>query len=335
MKKKISISDIAKQLNVAKSTVSFILNGKAKEKRISDALTDKILKYVEEKGYKPSELARSLSTGKTKIICLMVEKISDYFFSHVAFHLEELAYKNGYKIIYCSTENNILKTKGLINTMRDRYVDGYVITPTIGIETEIKELMDSNIPVVLFDRYLPTLQTDYVVLNNYKSTFDAVCFLAEKSKNIAFITLESGQTQMEDRLSGYKDAIEQAKLNSLVLKTAFKNKAEKTLIEIVEFLKDNENIDAIIFATNYLAISGIQAINQLKLKFPEDISVIAFDDHDLFRTYKPTITAIVQPLDEMAKQLFNTLLDKLNNKVPLSNLKQIVVSSELKLREST
>ena len=98
MKKKLSIKDIASQLNVAKSTVSFILNGKAKEKRISDDLTKKVLQYVKEEGYKPSQLARSLSTGKTKMICLMVEKISDFFFSHIAFLLEQQAYKHGYKI---------------------------------------------------------------------------------------------------------------------------------------------------------------------------------------------------------------------------------------------
>src|SRR5882762_9680948 len=147
MSKKLSINDIANELHVAKSTVSFILNGKAKEKRISDEL--------KEKGYQPNQLAKSLSTGKTKMICLMVEKISDYFFSHIAFHLEALAYKNGYKIIYCSTENNPEKTRQLINLLRARYVDGYIITPPAGIEPEIKALINDNLPVVLFDRYLP------------------------------------------------------------------------------------------------------------------------------------------------------------------------------------
>ena len=79
MKKKLSINDIANQLNVAKSTVSFILNGKAKEKRISDELSERVLKFVEENGYRPNQLAKSLSTGKTQMICLLVEKISDYF----------------------------------------------------------------------------------------------------------------------------------------------------------------------------------------------------------------------------------------------------------------
>ena len=100
MTKKLSIRDIADELNISKTTVSLILNGKAKENRISDVLIERVVNHVERRDYKPNQLAKSLSTGKTMIIGLMVEKISDYFFAQVAYHIEELAYQNGYKIIY-------------------------------------------------------------------------------------------------------------------------------------------------------------------------------------------------------------------------------------------
>lgn len=318
MNKKLSINDIANELGVAKSTVSFILNGKAKEKRISDELTERVLKFVEEKGYRPNQLAKSLSTGKTKMICLMVEKISDYFFSHIAFHLEALAYKNGYKIIYCSTENNPEKTRQLITLLRARYVDGYIITPPIGIELEIRALVNDNLPVVLFDRYLPDVPTDYVGLDNYKGTYDAVeYFVKTPAKKIALVTLASDQTQMIERQAGYLAALKKHRLKPLILKVSFENDTETTVKECMQFIKDNPGLDSIIFATNYLALSGMKAINELGLSIPKDISVIAFDDHDVFNIYNPSISAIAQPLDEMAKQLFKTLLDKLENRVRL------------------
>ncbi|HEY4323999.1 MAG TPA: substrate-binding domain-containing protein [Mucilaginibacter sp.] len=336
MAKKISINDIAKELHVAKSTVSFILNGKAKEKRISDELTEKVLRFVEEKGYKPSQLAKSLSTGKTKMICLMVEKISDYFFSHIAFHLEALAYKNGYKIIYCSTENDAEKTKQLISLLRARYVDGYIITPPPGIESEIKALIVEGLPVVLFDRYFPNVATDYVGLDNYKGTYDAVEILVKTSaKKIALVTLASDQTQMVERQSGYLAAINKNNLKTLIFKVPFENDTETTIEQSVHFIKDHPDLDAIIFATNYLALSGIKAINELGLSIPNDISVIAFDDHDVFNIYNPTISAISQPLDEMAGQLFKTLLDKLENRVPVTELTNVIIQPELILRGST
>jgi LacI family transcriptional regulator len=336
MSKKLSINDIANELHVAKSTVSFILNGKAKEKRISDELTERVLKFVKEKGYQPNQLAKSLSTGKTKMICLMVEKISDYFFSHIAFHLEALAYKNGYKIIYCSTENDPEKTRQLISLLRARYVDGYIITPPAGIESEIKTLINDNLPVVLFDRYLPDVPTDYVGLDNYKGTYDAVDFLVKtRAKKIALVTLSSDQTQMIERQSGYLTALKAHQLKPLILKISFENDTETTVNQCIQFIKDNPGINAIVFATNYLALSGIKAINELGLNIPRDISIIAFDDHDVFNIYNPSISAISQPLDEMAKQLFKTLLDKLENKVRLKDLSKVIIQPDLILRGST
>src|ERR1700744_2437225 len=236
MSKKLSINDIANELGVAKSTVSFILNGKAKEKRISDELTERVLKFVKEKGYQPNQLAKSLSTGKTKMICLMVEKISDYFFSHIAFHLEALAYKNGYKIIYCSTENDPGKTRELINLLRARHVDGYIITPPAGIEDEIKSLLNDNLPVVLFDRFFADTPTDYVGLDNYRGTYDAVKSLVENSaKKIALFTLNSGQTQMLERQNGYVDAIKKYKLKPLIYKIPFENDQETTITQSIAF----------------------------------------------------------------------------------------------------
>jgi LacI family transcriptional regulator len=336
MKKKLSINDIASQLNVAKSTISFILNGKAKEKRISDELAERVLKYVKEKGYKPNQLARSLSTGKTKMICLMVEKISDYFFSHIAFHLEVLAYKNGYKIIYCSTENDPEKTRELIQLFRDRHVDGYIITPPVGIESAITELINDELPVVLFDRHFKTIETDYVVLDNYEATLNAVSHLADKNyKHIAFITLQSEQLQMKDREAGYTDAINKYGLSPVLLKLPFENDASSTAALITSFISANGEIDSIVFATNYLALSGVKAINDLNLKIPEDIGIIAFDDHEIFSLYNPTISAVAQPLEKMAIELFKILLDKLENKIPIRQLHQVVVPSKLIIRGST
>ncbi len=335
MKKKLSINDIAAQLNVSKSTVSFILNGKAKEKRISDKLAQRVLKYVKEKGYKPSELARSLSTGKTRMICLMVEKISDYFFSHIAFHLEALAYKSGYKIIYCSTENDPDKTRELIKLFRERHVDGYIITPPPGIQSAISDLKN-DLPVVLFDRYFEDLETDYVVIDNYKGTVNAVSYLAEKQyKHIAFVTLQSEQLQMKEREHGYTDTIKKHGLTPMVLKIPFENDADTSSNAIRSFLKKKPETDAIVFATNYLALSGVKAINELQLNIPGDISIIAFDDHSVFSVYNPPISAVAQPLEALAFQLFKVLIDKLENRVPIDQLQQIIVPTRLIIRQST
>ncbi|HMI01148.1 MAG TPA: substrate-binding domain-containing protein [Pedobacter sp.] len=336
MAKKLSIRDIATDLNISKTTISFILNGKAKENRISNLLIDKVLKYIEEKKFKPNQLAKSLSTGKTMIIGLMVEKISDYFFAQIAYHIEEIAYQNGYKIIYCSTDDDIQKTRELIALFRERHVDGYIITPPAGIEQEIQELCNDGLPVVLFDRFFPDIDTSYVILDNYQASYDAVSYLiSKKYKNIALVELDSEQTQMRDRFLGYQNALAAHDMPSLIKKIPFANSLDQTVEELVAFMKINGQIDALFFATNYLAFSGIKALNQLNLKIPEDIAIIGFDDHEIFNIYKPSITAVAQPLMELANQSINALLNMMNSKKTGENPQKIIVKADLIIRDST
>ena len=133
MKKKVSIHDIAKQLNVSAATVSFVLNGKATEKRISGEMEQRILKHVKQLGYRPNRVAKSLRTGKSKIIGMLVEGIADPFFAAIARNVEEQAYKLDYKIFYASTENETRIAKEILGAFRDTQVDGYIIVPPPGL----------------------------------------------------------------------------------------------------------------------------------------------------------------------------------------------------------
>jgi LacI family transcriptional regulator len=335
-KKKISITDIARQLNISITTVSFILNGKAKEKHISESLTKKVLDFVEEIGYKPNQLAQSLRTGKTKIIGFMVEDISNPFFANIARMIEGKAFDRGYKLIYCSTENNTDKARELIKIFRDRHLDGYIITPPAGIEEDIKSLMDEKLPVILFDRYFPDLKTSYVVVDNFGGTYKAINHLIEKEhRNIAIVTIQSEQTQMLERLSGYEEALNEHGLKHFVFKATFGEDSEDTIRQIISFLEGNPEIDAVFFATNYLAVSGIEAIDRLGLSIPEDIGVIAFDDNEIFRLNKPAITAIAQPIEEISKQLIDIILKNLDENYNSVNTQSIILPTKLILRKST
>ena len=335
MKKKVlSIIDISKQLNISQSTISFILNGKSKEKRISDQTTQKVLKFVEEVGYKPNLLAKSFRTGKTNIIGLMVEDISNPFFANLAKLIEENAYKNGYKILYCSTENNPAKARELMQMFKDRHIDGYIITPTEDIKNDIDELANSGAPVVLFDRCFKEGTNDYVILDNFESTYKAVTHLVEQGyKEIGFITINSLQSQMLERLHGYEIAVEDYKLPHYVKEVNYQMDDNTIVAHIVDFLTRKKKIDAVIFATNYLGINGLKAIKQMKLAIPSDMAVISFDDNLVFELHTPAITSISQPIEDMAVQIMNILLDKLASKNSISH--KVTVPGKLVVRDSS
>ncbi len=330
MKKKILISDIARELGVSVTTVSFILNGKAKEKRISEGLTKRVLDYVKKVGYKPNELAKSLRTGKTKIIGLVIEDISNPFFANIARLIEAKAYSKGYRILYCSTDNQPDKTIELIELFRDRHVDGYIITPSEGVRDTIGSLLGSGLPLVLFDRYIPGLNANYVVSDNIKGAYDATAHLAQYGhKRIALVTLYSSQTQMRDRMNGYMRAIDTYQLQPYVKKVNMDDDELTAIADLHAFL-DDQQPDAVFFATNYLAIRGLKALKQRSAPMP---AVVSYDDHTLFKLFTPTITAVSQPIEAIADELINILLNQLDGKG--KEVKQVMLPSELVIRESS
>jgi LacI family transcriptional regulator len=333
-KKLLSIIDIAKDLNLSQSTVSFILNGKSKERRISDITTQRVLKFIEEVGYKPNLLARSFRTGKTNIIGLMVENISDPFFAKLAGLIEENAYKNGYKILYCSTENDPAKARELMQMFKDRHIDGYIITPTEGIKEDIDKLVHTGAPVILFDRHFSGGNHDYVMLDNFQSAYNAVQHLVDRGyKEIGFITINSLQSQMQERLHGYEKATDDNGLHHYVKEIGFHIEDSNVVEHIVDFLIRKNKLDAVVFSTNYLGVGGLKAIRQMGISIPSDIAVVSFDDNAVFELHTPAITAIEQPIEAMSVQLINILLDKLASKNVINH--KVTVPGKLIIRDSS
>jgi LacI family transcriptional regulator len=334
-KSKISIVDIASRLKISTTTVSFILNGKAKEKRISDELTGRVLKLVEEVGYRPNQSAQTLRTGKTKIIGLMLEDISDPFFASIAKHIQDIAYEHGYKLIYCSTENGKKRAREFLQMFQQLGVDGYIITAPPGLEEDIQALVDSGKKIVLFDRQLKNVTADYVTIDNAESAYRGVQHLvAQGYKRIAFFTLSSQQPQMAARLKGYERAMTEHGLPRTVHKLAYSPDYITYVDKIADIIKADRQTDAVFFGASYLGISGVEALSRLNISIPQDMAVVSFDDLDLFRLNRPTITAIAQPIQQLAQSSVNRLLDNINDPKKNKN-KGIILPTLLLPRESS
>lgn len=310
--KPLSIKDIAKKANVSITTVSFIMNGKAEKMRISQDMITKVEKIIQEVGFRPNQVARSLRTGNTNTIGLIVEDISNPFFAAIARLIEDKAYKQGYKIIYSSTENNLDKAKGLIKMFKSRQVDGYIIAPMVGMEEDIRGLLQDKTPVVVFDRNLPGLEVSCVLIDNVKGTYNATEFLIDQGKKkIAFVTVDVDVQQIKDRFVGYEKAL---KINGIEVEEKlckqipFTHSAEETTKELVEFFNANPEIDGVLFATNYLAVRGLFCFKEMGKVINKDIKVIAYDDHDIFQLHSPMISAVNQPVEEIADNVIGLIL---------------------------
>lgn len=335
--KRVSLKDIARIAGVSPSTVSFVLNGKAKQMRISETLASKIMEVAKKEGYHPNPVAVSLRTGKSQILGLIVETISGNFFASLSRIIEEEAARFGYKIVYTSTENNRQKGKELIGMLSQRQVDGYIITPTPGMEQDIKELIADNKPVVLMDSYFPGVDVPHVLVNNYEGVMKGMAHLIEKGyRRIGFVTVDLNLVQIEERLKAYQDSMHKAGFTTddLVLTLKYEEDKEIGIQQVTSFIQDTPDLEAVFFATNYLGLLGLESIHRLGLKLPDDLAMICFDDHDVFRLYPPGITCIRQPAEEIARTALELLMDQLGKGNTVAETK-VEISPCLVIRGTT
>ena len=334
--KKISMKDIAKELNLSITTVSFVINGKSES--ISPATVKKVKDLIRKRGFNPNSAARILRTGKSKTIGLIVEDISNYFFGKVAQVIELEAHKNGYSVFFSSTERNNETAKALINKMKNSSVDGLIITATEGLKEEIIKLKNENLPFVLIDRLVSDVESNYVILDNYKGAYDLTKHLLDNGyRKIGFVSIAEGMSQMIDRKRGFIAALTEKEINipaRTILEVPYKEN-DKALSAIKKYVGKNTDLDALFFATNYLGVVGIEALQQCNLKIPDDIAVVSFDDNDLFRLLTPSITVAAQPIQELAGKSIELLLKIIKKEQKHGPLVGEVIEPDIIIRKSS
>lgn len=310
-----SIKDIATKAKVSITTVSFILNGKAEQMRISKSVIEKVQAIIKELDFIPNQVARSLRTGNTKTIGLIVEDISNPFFGSIARKIEDKAYKKGYKISYSSTENDPFKAKELIEMFKSRQVDAYIIAPVPGIEDDIRQLLTENIPVVIFDRNLPDMEVNFVVVDNFNGSYMATKYLIDKGKrNIAFVTVDVHVDQMNNRFYGYEKALSDHGIlynSHIYSEISFDSTDDNTNAQLMLLFEKNPEIDAVLFSTNYLAIKGLGVLKDINKQIDNDFTIVSYDDHDVFRLHTPPISVVDQPIEEIAERIIDIVLYEL------------------------
>ena len=217
-------------------------------------------------------------------------------------------------------------------------VDGYLITPAAGMEKDILQLAAHKQPVVLMDSYFPDVPVPYVLIDNIGGVKQGMQHLVDKGyQKIGFVTVDMELIQVQQRLQGYKDTLRDngmAVRNKQILKLAYNVPRQEAVQQIQAFIKANKGMDAMFFSTNYLGILGLESISGLGLKIPDDLAMICFDDHDIFRLYPPGITVVQQPVEEIAKTAIHLLMHQLDKGKNYSRKTQVQLPGKFILRGS-
>jgi LacI family transcriptional regulator len=335
--KKVSLKDIALKAGVSTALVSYVLNGKEKESRVGKDIAIKIRAIAQEFKYQPNHVAKSLRSGTTKTIGLIIADISNPFFSNIARIVEDEAKKQGYTVIFGSSDENHEKSADLFNVMINRQVDGFIIVPAENSEQQISDLIDNSIPFVLLDRHFPGIKTDYVAIDNFKASFTAVEHLVNGGyQKVAMIAYVSEQFHMKERINGYKAVFDAKNLlfqERWLKRIAFNRIDEEIQAAIDDLVYADQPVEAMIFATYSLAISGLKYINKIGLKVPNDIAVVSFGQADAFDLYYCPITYLRQPMAELGKTAVDLLLNKFKN--PEAQIQQVIMEAQLITRDSS
>ena len=313
---RVSIKEVANRLGVSAATVSLALNGKDKDGRISEALAEKIRKEAKAMNYEPNSFARGMRSGRSETIGLIVADISNPFFAHLAFHIQEHAEKFGYSVIITNSNESTDKMEKMISILKSRQVDGFIIVPTEHGEKPIDNLVRDKFPVVLLDRYFPNIDASYVTVNNFQASVDATNLLLNLNcKRIALVVYNNCLPHMQDRKKGYivtltKRGLYDPKLVKEVNYQTIDTDIQKAMMELVT---DSEKIDGIFFASNTISNIGLKILVGLKLEIPKDVKVICFDKSDAFELSNICIPFIQQPIPEMGKRVVDLLLKQISH----------------------
>ena len=291
-----SIREVAKLAGVSPATVSRVINGTA---NVDDEKKQRVLKVINETGFRPNELARALFKS-SKIIGVIVPNIENPFFSELAKAIEEEAYENGYKMLLCNSNNNEEKELMNIQMLNQLKADGLIMVTDSN--NTIKNLEDNGFPVVLVDRKLSKINEIAIVeSDNYSGGKIATKHLIECGcKNIVCMKGPQNISSAKQRYLGYQDICKEYGIKEQYIECGYSY--DIGLIKAEELITKYPDVDGIIASNDMVAISVYKTLTQKGYNIPEDIQIIGFDNIKFSCLFTPEITTVAQPITKIGKK---------------------------------
>jgi LacI family transcriptional regulator len=335
MRKKVTLKQLARELNLSISTVSKSLKNNPE---ISKKTIIRVHELADFYNYKPNALAVSLKSNKTKTIGVILPEILNHFFAKVLHGIEQEASRKGYKIVTCITNESYDKEVEYVEMLNHSSVDGFIVS--LSQETQVfnkfehfKKLKRDNVPIVMFDRVTEEIECDKVIVDDKQASEAAVNYLMDTGcKRIAVITTIDGLSVARLRLEGAKEAV--ATNNQISLIELSIKDSDSFEIEIEKFL-DNNDIDAVLGVDEKAAAITINMSHKLGYKIPKDISVIGFTDGLLSKYSYPKLTTVSQHAEDIGAKAAQVLVNQLDDYVENYESKTEIIKTSLILRDST
>lgn len=335
-KSRVTIHDIAKELNTTASTVSRALQD---HPRISKAMKVAVTELAQRLNYQPNSVASSLRKGKGNTIGVVIPRIDRYFFSSVIRGIEDVAYDAGYNILICQSYDSFDREKNIVDTLTNGKVDGLLVsvaTETIDFK-HFEAVQNKGIPIIFFDRIPESLDSDKVEIDDFSGAFKAVEHLIlQGCRRIVHFSGLLHVSIYKNRFEGYKAALERYQIPfdaSLIFENVVtRESGEKAAITISTM---NPMPDGIFSSGDFSALGAINKLKNLGIFIPGDIAVIGFANEPYDDMVEPGLSSVDQHSTEMGHCVANLFLEKVSESTTPTKHKQIKLNPSIVKRGSS
>lgn len=307
----ITIKEIAERANVSRTTVSRVINNSG---YVSEEARNRVLKIIKETGYVPSENAKSLRTKKTKVIGVILPKISTETSSRLVNGIDDVLAKQGYQILLTITNLEAEKEIEFLRLLKGRHVDGIILSATNVNQSLVEEINQLNIPFVTVGQYIPGLVN--VLFDDYHATKEMVQYLIQKGhKNIAFIGVdEKDRSVGYFRKKGYLDAMKE---NDITVEDSWVQKGIFDVASGSTCMNDiwDSSVDkptAVLAVTDRLAIGALEFLKERGVEVPRRVAVAGMGASELSRFITPAITTIDFSIEDAGRRAASFILEQIN-----------------------
>jgi len=329
----VTIRDVAERAGVSVATVSHVING---TRKVAPETAERVRRTMEELDYHPNAVARSLRTRKTQVIGVVVSDITNPFFATLVRGAEDAALEAGYSIFVCNSDETLEKENRYVQVLRRRRVDGMLLAPVGGGENSaVRKLARQGVPFVFVDRRAPGVEADAVLSDNVGGAYLATKHLIERGhERIGIVLGIPGATTSEERLAGYRRALEEAGIplaEELVVWGGYRVEGGRRAT--AKLLSLTPPPTAIFSTNNLMTIGVLQELFRHGVRIPGEMGVVGFDDLEWAEMANPPLTAVAQRPHEIGYRAVRLLLDRLGAEEPIPP-REVRASVDLKVRGS-
>lgn len=325
-----TLADVAELAGVSHMTVSRYFNNPSV---VRPATRERVRKAVEDIGYVPNEVARSLANGSTKVVSLIVTDITNTFFTTLARGVEDRAQQHGYILTLGNTDENIDIERRYLSAMVSRQVDGVIITAAPGAEHNLQLLESRGIPAVLVDREIPSSSFDVVRGDTFEGARHLTRHLLDQGyRHIGFVGGSAEASSLKHRVAGYREVLDKAGMESMTHLGAYTADSGQRIVR--DLVESDELPEALIAANNLVAVGVLSGLRDAGLSVPEDVALGCFEDLEFASRIDPFLTVVRQPSYRIGQVAMQLLLERMRGAYEGPPRKEIL-PTDLIIRRST